>query len=57
EVELLIGDGSKAQKELNWKPKYDLQALVADMMQSDMRLMQKDQFLKDGGFQTMNYFE
>ncbi|MBI1222821.1 MAG: GDP-mannose 4,6-dehydratase [Bacteroidetes bacterium] len=57
EVELLIGDGSKAKEALNWQPKYDLPALVADMMQSDMHLMQKDQFLKEGGFQTMNYFE
>lgn len=57
EVELLIGDGSKAKSLLNWTPKYDLKALVADMMQSDMRLMQKDEYLKNGGFQTMNYFE
>ncbi len=57
EVDLLIGDPTKAQKQLNWTPKYDLKALVADMMASDVKLMQKDQYLKNGGFRTMNYFE
>ncbi len=57
EVELLIGDASKAYKKLGWKPEYKLQALVDDMMQSDLKLMQKDSYLKKGGYQTMNYFE
>lgn len=57
EVELLIGDPTKAQTKLNWHPQYDLAGLVADMMQSDIRLMQKDAYLKDGGYQTLNYFE
>ncbi len=57
EVELLIGDGTKAQELLNWKPKYSFQALVQDMMESDFKAMKKEQYLKDGGFRTMNYFE
>jgi len=57
EVDLLIGDPSKAQKQLNWTPKYDLQMLVSDMMNSDVKEMRKDQYLKNGGFRTMNYFE
>lgn len=57
EVELLIGDGSKAREALGWTPTYDLPALVKDMMQSDMKSVQKEQYLKDGGFRTMNYFE
>lgn len=57
EVDLLIGDPSKAQTKLGWECKYDLPALVKDMMQSDLKLMQKDQYLKDGGYQTLNYFE
>jgi len=57
EVELLIGDPTKANTELGWKHKYDLAALVKDMMQSDLKLFQKDKYLKEGGFQTMNYFE
>lgn len=57
EVDLLIGDASKAQTTLGWKPKYDLKALVADMMASDLHLMRKEEYLKKGGFKTMNYFE
>lgn len=57
EVELLIGDPSKAFKKLGWKPEYDLQSLVRDMVSSDIHLMQKEQYLKNGGYQTLNYFE
>ncbi|MNF72954.1 GDP-mannose 4,6-dehydratase [compost metagenome] len=57
EVDLLIGDPTKAQTKLGWECKYDLAALVKDMMQSDLKLMQKDQYLKDGGYSTLNYFE
>ena len=57
EVDLLIGDPSKANKQLNWKPKYDLPALVKDMVISDLHLMKKEQYLKAGGFKTNNYFE
>ncbi|WP_282134866.1 GDP-mannose 4,6-dehydratase [Seonamhaeicola maritimus] len=57
EVDLLIGDPSKANAKLGWIPEYDLSGLVKDMMQSDLELMQKDQYLKDGGYTTMNYYE
>tara|TARA_B110000483_G_C18136159_1_gene519578 strand:- start:307 stop:1428 length:1122 start_codon:yes stop_codon:yes gene_type:complete len=57
EVELLIGDPSKANNKLGWIPDYELKDLVKDMMQSDVKLMQKDQYLKDGGYTTLNYFE
>ena len=57
EVDLLIGDASKAKEKLGWEPKYDLQALVSDMMQSDLHLVKKDDYLKKGGFTTLNYFE
>ena len=57
EVDLLLGDATKAHKILGWKPKYDLKALVSDMMQSDIKLMQKDKYLKDGGYTIMRYFE
>lgn len=57
EVDLLIGDSSKAQKQLNWKPKYDLKGLVEDMVRSDVKLMKKEKYLKDGGYKIMNYFE
>lgn len=57
EVDLLIGDPTKAKTKLNWHPEYDLQALVRDMVQSDIKLMHKEVYLKNGGFQTLNYFE
>ena len=57
EVDLLIGDPTKAKTKLGWECKYDLPMLVKDMMQSDIKLMKKDQYLKDGGYTTLNYFE
>ena len=57
EVDLLIGDPSKAKTKLGWKLEYDLPALVEDMMKSDLVLMEKDLYLKKGGFKTLNYFE
>jgi len=57
EVDLLIGDPSKAKLKLGWQPKYDLQALVSDMVKSDLHLVKKDDYLKKGGYTTLNYFE
>ncbi|HWZ05211.1 MAG TPA: GDP-mannose 4,6-dehydratase [Mucilaginibacter sp.] len=57
EVELLIGDASKAREKLGWIPRYDLQALVSDMIHSDLHQVKKDDYLKKGGFKTLNYFE
>lgn len=57
EVELLIGDATKANSKLGWTPEYDLQDLVNDMMQSDIKIMQKDHHLEGAGYQTMNYYE
>jgi GDPmannose 4,6-dehydratase len=57
EVELLIGDATKSQTKLGWKPKYDLQALVTDMMDSDLKLMKKERFLKQAGHHTFNNYE
>jgi GDPmannose 4,6-dehydratase len=57
EVELLIGDPSKAKKVLGWKPEYDLKGLVSDMVKSDIKLVERDNYLKKGGYQIMNYFE
>ena len=57
EVDLLIGDASKAKEKLGWVPQYDLEALVEDMVQADLHLVKKDDYLKKGGFKTLNYFE
>jgi len=57
EVDLLIGDPTKSNTVLGWEPKYDLDGLIKDMMQSDIKVMQKDAWLKEGGYRIMNYFE
>ena len=57
EVDLLIGDATKAREKLGWIPEYDLTALVNDMMVSDMKLMQKEDYLKKGGYEIKNYYE
>jgi GDPmannose 4,6-dehydratase len=57
EVDLLIGDPTKAKEKLGWEPKIQLKELVNDMMTSDLILMTKDQYLNDGGYKTLNYFE
>jgi GDPmannose 4,6-dehydratase len=57
EVDLLIGDHTKAKEKLGWVPEHDLTSLVKDMMQSDVKLMQRQQYLKKGGYNTTNYSE
>lgn len=57
EVELLIGDASKANNKLGWTPEFKLIDLIKDMMEHDVNLMKKDQYLKDGGHRILNYFE
>lgn len=57
EVELLIGDPTKAKTKLGWKPKYDLPALVKDMMTADVALFKRDEYLKTGGHKVFNYHE
>lgn len=57
EVDLLIGDPTKSQEKLGWKPKHTLDMLIEDMATSDLRLFQKDQLLIKEGFGVLNYFE
>jgi GDPmannose 4,6-dehydratase len=57
EVDLLIGDPSKAKHKLGWIPEYSLEDLVNDMMASDLELMKKEYHIKEGGYQILNYFE
>jgi len=57
EVELLIGDASKAKEKLGWTPKYTLDEMIEEMVHSDLELMKKDEYLKAGGFEIKNYFE
>ena len=57
EVDLLIGDSTKARTKLGWKPKYDLNSLIEDMIFSDVKLFKKENHIKEGGFTILNYFE
>jgi GDPmannose 4,6-dehydratase len=57
EVEMLLGDASKAKQVLGWEPRYDLPRLIEDMMNSDIKLMKKESYLKQGGYKILNYFE
>ena len=57
EVDLLIGDPTKANEKLGWIPEYDLQALVREMVESDLKQAEKEVHLKNGGFKTLNYYE
>ena len=57
EVDLLIGDASKARARLGWEPEYSLRDLVQDMVENDIKLMKKESYLKEGGYKILNYFE
>lgn len=57
EVDLLIGDASKCREKLNWSPKYSLGDLVKEMMEADLKLFQKEKYLRDGGHDTLDYNE
>ncbi len=57
EVDLLIGDATKANQKLGWKPKYDLPALVKEMVLADLELFKKERHLKDSGYPTKNQYE
>jgi GDPmannose 4,6-dehydratase len=57
EVDLLVGDPTKAMTKLGWKPKYDLAMLVEEMVAADIELFKKEKLLKDSGYSIMNEFE
>ncbi|WKN45869.1 GDP-mannose 4,6-dehydratase [Tunicatimonas pelagia] len=57
EVELLIGDPTKAKEQLGWELEFDLKGLVEDMIQSDVELFKRDKFLLKGGHKVFNYHE
>jgi GDPmannose 4,6-dehydratase len=57
EVDLLIGDPTKCNEKLGWKPKYDLQALVSEMVAADVELFQREKLLKASGYSIKNQYE
>ena len=57
EVDLLLGDSSKARNELNWKPKYNLDMLIDEMVENDFELAEKERMLKENGYKVYNSLE
>lgn len=57
EVDILIGDATKAKTNLGWQPKYDLQSLVKEMMHADVELFSREKMLKEAGYRVRNEFE
>jgi GDPmannose 4,6-dehydratase len=57
EVDLLLGDATKAKEKLGWVPKYSLNDLAKEMVEADIELFRKDVVLKESGFQTLRQFE
>ncbi|HEY4155348.1 MAG TPA: GDP-mannose 4,6-dehydratase [Puia sp.] len=57
EVDLLIGDARKAKEKLGWEPKYDLAALVREMIHADVEIFRREKILKESGFEIKNQYE
>ena len=57
EVDLLIGDSTKAKEILGWEPETSLRELICEMVESDLKLFKKDKYLRQGGFETFNHYE
>ncbi len=57
EVDILLGDASKAKEKLGWEPEYTLDDMIVEMVRNDLKLMKKERFLKQNGFKTFNYYE
>ena len=52
EVDILIGDATKAKKKLGWRPKHTLEDLIRDMVFADLELAKKEVYLKNGGYRV-----
>ena len=57
EVDILIGDYSKAKSILGWEPNYKVEELITEMVQEDIKLFEKDKYLQDGGYEITNHYE
>jgi len=57
EVELLVGDATKARTKLGWTPKHTVESLCKEMVQSDLELFKRDKYLLEGGHKVLNYKE
>jgi GDPmannose 4,6-dehydratase len=57
EVETLLGDSTKAQEKLGWKPEISLDEMVAEMVREDLKISERDEMCKREGFKTFDYNE
>jgi GDPmannose 4,6-dehydratase len=57
EVELLLGDPTKAKQKMGWTPTYDLATMCAEMVQADLKLFKQDEILKREGFSVKQQYE
>lgn len=57
EVDVLLGDPTKSKKILGWEPRYDVNKLLAEMVDADLNLVRRENLLKKGGFRVLNYHE
>jgi GDPmannose 4,6-dehydratase len=57
EVDLLVGDATKAKTRLGWQPRYTVESLCKEMVQADLELFKRDKYLLDGGHKVLNYKE
>ena len=57
EVNLLLGDASKARERLGWTPKITFEQMVQEMMQTDLELAKRDDLVEREGFKAFKYFE
>ena len=57
EVDLLIGNAAKAREKLKWEPKFTLEAMIEEMVKSDLELFRRDKYLSEGGHKVKNYHE
>ncbi len=57
EVDILLGNPSKAKEKLGWQTEYTVDDLIREMVDADIKLMEREQYLKEGGFEIKNYYE
>ncbi len=57
EVESLLGDASKAKREMGWEPKISFEELVSEMVIADLEVAKRDALVEKHGFKTFNYHE
>jgi GDPmannose 4,6-dehydratase len=57
EVDTLLGDPTKAQQKLGWRPRISFEALIEEMVREDLKLAERDHLVTNAGFQVYIYHE